>query len=120
MSARLTLTAVLMAWALSPTPAQAQDARTVIADATKAMGASNLTSIMLVGDAVQGNFGQSRTITFGLASTSIRNYQATIDFAATAMRATGDGVPGAAGRRGGPPPPAGPYELTVTASLALV
>ena len=115
MSARLTLTAVLMAWALLPTPAQAQDARTVIADATKAMGASNLTSIMLVGDAVQGNFGQSRTITFGLASTSIRNYQATIDFAATAMRATGDGVPGAAGRRGGPPPPAGPYELTVTA-----
>ena len=40
------------------------------------MGAAKLTSIMLAGDAVQGNFGQSRTITFGLASTSISNYQA--------------------------------------------
>jgi len=97
-------------------PAYAQDARTVVAGAVKAMGSAELTSIVLAGTAVQGNFGQSRTITFGLASTSIRNYQAVIDFKATAMHATGDGVPGPPGRRGGPPPPAGPYELTITAS----
>jgi glyoxylase-like metal-dependent hydrolase (beta-lactamase superfamily II) len=113
---RLPLTAGLLAWVLSLTPAQAQDARTVVAEATKAMGAASLTSIMLAGEAVQGNFGQSRTITFGLASTNIRNYQNTIDFTTTAMHATGDGVPGAPGRRGGPPPPAAPYELTVTAA----
>jgi glyoxylase-like metal-dependent hydrolase (beta-lactamase superfamily II) len=71
---------------------------------------------VLAGTAVQGNFGQSRTITFGLASTSIKNYQAVIDFASTAMHATGDGVPGPPGRRGGQPPPAGPYELTITAT----
>ena len=72
---RLPLTAGLLAWVLSLTPAQAQDARTVVAEATKAMGAANLTSIMLAGSAAQGNFGQSRTITFGLASTNIRNYR---------------------------------------------
>jgi glyoxylase-like metal-dependent hydrolase (beta-lactamase superfamily II) len=115
-SARVTLTVGLVVFVLSVPLAQAQDARTVVADATKAMGASNLTSIMLAGGAVQGNFGQSRTITFGLASTSIRNYRATIDFASTAMHATGDGEPGPPGRRGGPPPPAGPYELTVNAA----
>ena len=116
---RLPLTAGLLAWALwlslTP-PAQAQDARTVVAEATKTMGAASLTSILLAGEAALGNFGQSRTITFGLASTSIRNYQATFDFATGAMHATGDGVPGAPGRRGGPPPPAGPYELTATAT----
>ena len=90
---RLPLTVGLLAWVLSLTPAQAQDARTVVAEATKAMGAANLTSIMLAGSAAQGNFGQSRTITFGLASTNIRNYRATIDFATTALHATGDGEP---------------------------
>jgi glyoxylase-like metal-dependent hydrolase (beta-lactamase superfamily II) len=115
-SARLTLTVGLVVLTLPLQLAHAQDARTVVADAIKAMGGANLTSIVLVGTAAQGNFGQSRTITFGLASTSIRNYQATIDFAHAAMRATGDGEPGAPGRRGGAPPPAGPYEVTVTAA----
>ena len=114
MRARLPLIVGLVAWSL--TPAHAQDAKTVVAQASKAMGAANLTSIMLAGDAVQGNFGQSRTITFGLASTNIRNYRNTIDFTTSAMHATGDGAPGAPGRRGGPPPPAAPYELTVTAA----
>ena len=116
MRARLPLIVGLVAWSLSLTPAHAQDAKTVVAQATKAMGAGNLTSIMLAGAAVQGNFGQSRTITFGLASTNIRNYRNTIDFTTSAMHATGDGAPGAPGRRGGPPPPAGPYELTITAA----
>ena len=113
---RLPLTAGLLAWVLSLTPAQAQDARTVVADVTKAMGAANLTSIMLAGAAAQGNFGQSRTITFGLASTNIRNYRTTIDFAGTALHATGNGEPAPTRRGGGPAPPAGPYEQTITAS----
>src|SRR5687767_2530083 len=80
------------------------------------MGTANLTSIMLAGAAAQGNFGQSRTITFGLASTNIRNYRQTIDFAITALHATGNGEPAPTRRGGGPAPPAGPYEQTITAS----
>jgi glyoxylase-like metal-dependent hydrolase (beta-lactamase superfamily II) len=114
-SARLALTVGLMAWALSAVPALSQDARTVVADATTAMGAGSLTSILLTGTALQGNFGQSRTITFGLATTSIKNYEVAIDFATTALRATGDGEPSAPGRRGGAAPPAAPYEQTVVA-----
>jgi glyoxylase-like metal-dependent hydrolase (beta-lactamase superfamily II) len=115
-SARLALTVGLIVWALPAAPALSQDARTVVADATKAMGAGNLTSILLTGAALQGNFGQSRTITFGLATTSIKNYQVAIDFSTTTMRATGDGEPSAPGRRGGAAPPAAPFEQTSSAS----
>ena len=101
---------------LALAPAHAQDARTIIAGAMKAMGSADLDAIMLVGTAAEGNFGQSRTITFGLASTAIKNYQVTIDFANAALHATGDGEPGAPGRRGGQPPPAGPYEVMATAA----
>jgi glyoxylase-like metal-dependent hydrolase (beta-lactamase superfamily II) len=114
-SARLALTVGLIVWALPAAPALSQDARTVVADATRAMGAGRLTSILLNGAALQGNFGQSRTITFGLATTAIKNYQVAIDFATTAMRATGDGEPSAPGRRGGAAPPAAPYEQTAIA-----
>ena len=113
MRARLLPIGVVV-WTLALAPAHAQDARTVIAGAMKAMGSAELDAIMLGGTAAEGNFGQSRTITFGLASTSIKNYQVTIDFANGALHATGDGEPGSPGRRGGPPPPAGPYEMTAT------
>src|SRR5262245_51374334 len=104
-----------MVWALPLQPVHAQDARTVIAGAIKAMGSAELNAIMLAGTAAEGNFGQSRTITFGLASTSIKNYRVVIDFANTALHATGDGEPGTPGRRGGQPPPAGPYEVMANA-----
>ena len=116
MRARLALTVGLIAWALPAAPALSQDARTVVAEAARTMGVANLSSVLLAGGALQGNFGQSRTITFGLATTSIRNYQLAIDFATTAMRATGDGEPSAPGRRGGAAPPAAPYEESATAS----
>jgi glyoxylase-like metal-dependent hydrolase (beta-lactamase superfamily II) len=103
-------------WTAALAPAHAQDAKAVIAGAMKAMGSADLNAIMLAGTAAEGNFGQSRTITFGLASTSIKNYVLTIDFANAALHATGDGEPGAPGRRGGAPPPAGPYEITATAT----
>ena len=60
--------------------AVAQDARAVIEDASKAFGAAGLSSIAYSGSAATGNFGQSRTISFGLASTSIRNYKRALAF----------------------------------------
>src|SRR5262245_35009289 len=79
---------VLLAMAMS-VPASAQDAKSVVAEASKAMGSSDLSSITYSGVAAQGNFGQSKTISFRLASTSIRNYTRTIDFTRPASRATG-------------------------------
>ena len=60
-------------------PAHAQDAKAVVAAATKAMGVTNLTSVVFRGSAAQGNFGQSRRISFGLAP---------LPFATTSARLT--------------------------------
>ena len=92
--------------------ASGQDARTVIEDATLAMGAAGLRSIVYTGAAANGNFGQSRTISFGLASTTIRNYTRAIDFEQPASRAIGDTLPPAV--RGGPPPQPGTYDQIIT------
>ncbi len=60
--------------------AVAQDAKTVIADATKAMGAENMSSVIYSGSAARtGNFGQSKTIAGPLAVTTITNYSRAID-----------------------------------------
>ena len=42
--------------------AAAQDARTVVSESTKAMGAENLTSITYSGSATSANFGQTKNI----------------------------------------------------------
>src|SRR5688500_11670967 len=102
--AALLLTTILCAGA------SAQDARTVVDGAVTAMGMGGLTSITYFGVAAQGNFGQSRTISFGLASTSISDYVRTIDFAQPASRATGTTLPPAVA--GGPPPQPGVYDQT--------
>jgi glyoxylase-like metal-dependent hydrolase (beta-lactamase superfamily II) len=102
--------------ALSAAPAAAaDDAKAVVEAASKAMGVVGMTSITFSGAAAVGNFGQSRTISFGLASTSIRNYVRTIDFSAPASHATGITQPPAA-VRGGPLPPMGTYEQMITAA----
>jgi glyoxylase-like metal-dependent hydrolase (beta-lactamase superfamily II) len=88
----------------------AQDARIAIDDASRAMGAAGLTSITYSGAAAEGNFGQSRTISFGLASTAIAGYRHTIDFSQAAARTTGVTTPPAA--RGGPPPDRGTLDRT--------
>ena len=93
----------------------ADDAKTVVDAASKAMGVTGLKSITISGAAANGNFGQSRTISFGLASTSIRNYVRTIDFTVPASHATGITQPPAA-VRGGPLPPMGTYEQMITAA----
>ena len=92
--------------------ALAQDAKTTIEDATKAIGAVGLTSITYSGAAATANFGQSRTISFGLSSTSVRSYTRTIDFAQPASRATGATMPPAV--RGGPPPQPGTLDQAIT------
>ena len=95
------------------TPSVAEDARSVVEAASKAMGVVDLKSITISGAAATGNFGQSRTISFGLASTSIRNYVRTIDFTVPASHASGIAQPPAA-VRGGPLPPTGIYEEMIT------
>ena len=71
----------------------AQDVKAVIADASRALGVAGLSSIAYSGIAAIGNFGQSRTISFGLASTTIQNYSHAIDFTQPAARITGLAVP---------------------------
>ena len=88
-----------------PANAAAQDAKTVVESALRALGAANMTSIVYSGEGAYGNFGQSRTISFGLASTAIRNYRRAIDFTKPALRETGTAVPVAGPRT---PPPTGP------------
>ena len=99
--------------ALLPASVFAQDARTVIDAASRAMGMEGLSSITYSGAAAAGNFGQSRTISFGLASTSIRNYTRTIDFTRPASHATGDATPPVV--RGVPAPQPCPYDETIGA-----
>ena len=57
----------------------AQDTSGVIANASKAMGASDLKSITYSGSAATGNFGQSKSIAGPLAKTTITNYTRAID-----------------------------------------
>jgi glyoxylase-like metal-dependent hydrolase (beta-lactamase superfamily II) len=111
-----TCAAALFVTALSVRPAAADDsAKKVIDDASRAMGVVGLNSITYAGAAAVGNFGQSRTISFGLASTSIKNYVRTIDFTQPALRAIGDSQPPAL-VRGGPLPPMGKYNQIINAA----
>ncbi len=80
-AAVLMATAVAAALAATASVSAAgQDASRVVDEAARAMGIAGLSSITFTGSAATGNFGQSRTISFGLASTAIRNYTRTIDF----------------------------------------
>ncbi len=92
--------------------AAAQDAKTVVENASRAMGAAGVNSVVYSGGAATGNFGQSRTISFGLASTTIRNYTRAIDFSTPASHATGEAVPPTV--TGAPPPAPRPFDETIT------
>jgi glyoxylase-like metal-dependent hydrolase (beta-lactamase superfamily II) len=99
---------------LLPGVVLAQDAKAVIAEAIKTTGSAALTSITYSGLAATSNFGQSRTISFGLASTSVRSYTRTIDITQLSSRATGTTLPPAA--RGGPPPQPGTLDQVITSA----
>jgi glyoxylase-like metal-dependent hydrolase (beta-lactamase superfamily II) len=80
--AALTLTV-----ALSQTAA-AQDARTVIANASKAMGIENVSSIHYYGVAGNGNLGQNNNSNQPWPMQAANDYVRTIDFTQGASRAT--------------------------------
>jgi glyoxylase-like metal-dependent hydrolase (beta-lactamase superfamily II) len=96
--------------------AAAQDAATVIANASKALGADGLTSITYSGTAQNGNFGQSKTIAGPLAMTDITTYTRAIDFAQPASRAFGPTAPPAV--PGAPPPQPGNFNQNITPANA--
>ena len=110
-----TVTGVVAAYLVAALagPVSAQDAKSVIDQASKTMGATLLQSIELAGAAAQGNFGQSHTISFRLASTSINHFTRTIDFTRPAMRSTGETV--APAIPGAPPPQPGRLDQSVGA-----
>ena len=88
MRRRLTVSALLLT--ILSMGAAAQDAKTIISDASKAMGAENLNSITYSGSASNVNFGQTKSISGPyVLSTTITNYTRAIDFTQPASRATG-------------------------------
>jgi glyoxylase-like metal-dependent hydrolase (beta-lactamase superfamily II) len=96
--------------------AAAQNANTVIANASRAVGAEGLNSITYSGSAMNGNFGQSKTIAGPLAMTTINNYTRAIDFNQPASRATGATMPPAV--PGAPPPQPGNFNQNITPANA--
>jgi glyoxylase-like metal-dependent hydrolase (beta-lactamase superfamily II) len=94
----------------------AQDAKAVIASASKAMGADGLNSITYSGSAANGNFGQSKTIAGPLAVTTISNYTRAIDLTQPASRATGATMPPTI--PGAPPPVGGTFNQNITPANA--
>ena len=76
--------AVSLSW-----PAAAQDAKTVIANAAKAMGSENLTSISYYGSGANFGLGQSNNANGQWPRTNVSDYVRSIDFAQSTSRATG-------------------------------
>jgi glyoxylase-like metal-dependent hydrolase (beta-lactamase superfamily II) len=68
--------------------AAAQDAKTIIANASKAMGSDGLKSIRIYGVAQQGNFGQNNNANHPWPLTNLNDYSRAIDFTQPASRAT--------------------------------
>src|SRR5688572_14546746 len=108
MHIRRTVTAIAVALVVSSL--SAQDAKAVIAEASRVMGVETLTSLSLTGIAAYGNFGQSRTLSFGLASTRIRDYSRTFDFSRGTVLSAGVAL--SPGAPNGVPP--GPFEELIT------
>jgi glyoxylase-like metal-dependent hydrolase (beta-lactamase superfamily II) len=94
----------------------AQDAKAIIASATKAMGSEGLNSLTYSGSAANGNFGQSKTIAGPLAMTTISNYTRAIDLTQPASRATGATMPPTI--PGAPPPQPGTFNQNITPANA--
>ena len=81
-------------------PAAAQDAKTVVSTASKAMGADGLTSITMYGSGANFGLGQSNNSNGAWPRTNVSDYVRSIDFTQPASRATG--VTFAAPVTGGP------------------
>jgi hypothetical protein len=81
-------------------PAAAQDAKTVLATASKAMGSENLNAITYYGSGANFCLGQSNNSNGAWPRTNVNDYVRSIDFTQPASRATG--VTFAAPVTGGP------------------
>src|SRR5687768_8682685 len=73
---------------LMPSSVLAQDAKTVISNASKATGADNLSSIHYYGVAQNGNLGQNNNANLPWPMTPLNDYNRVIDFTQPASRAT--------------------------------
>src|SRR3954470_19733590 len=81
--------------------AAAQDAKTVIANASKAMGGDSLKTIQYSGSGTESSFGQAFDTRSGWPGFEVKTYTRTINFEAPAwqiQRVNGEQPPG---RRGG-------------------
>jgi len=74
--------------ALLPAAAVAQDAKTVIASASKAMGADGLNSIVVYGSGANFGLGQSNNANGEWPRTNLNDYVRAIDFTTSSLRAT--------------------------------
>jgi glyoxylase-like metal-dependent hydrolase (beta-lactamase superfamily II) len=120
-----TLTGAALLVTFITTGAAAQDASTVVAAASKAMGADTLTSITYSGTARNGAFGQSKALGDPLGTvnnTQITQYTRTINFGAAAQptdlvsRAFGPTQP--APNADIPTPMPGQFQQNITAQQA--
>ena len=80
--------AALLCTALLAQPALAQDANTVIAGASKAMGADGVTSVTFYGSGANYNLGQNNNAQGPWARVNLNDYRRTLDLSAPASRAT--------------------------------
>src|SRR5262245_14784870 len=87
MMTRPCVAAIALAGLLSSTAA-AQDAKTVIGNASKAMGADNLTSVTYYGSGANFTLGQNNNANMPWPRTNINDYSRSIDFANSLSRAT--------------------------------
>src|SRR5262249_12832175 len=69
-------------------PVIAQDAKTIVSNASKAMGADNLNSITYYGSGANYNLGQSNNANGPWPQTNLNDYRRSIDFAQPALRSS--------------------------------
>ena len=91
----------------------AQNAATVIANASKAMGVDGLNSITYYGSGANYNLGQNNNASYPWPRVNVNDYRRTIDFGTPASLATG--VTFAVPVTGGPAAPA-PFTQNITAA----
>jgi glyoxylase-like metal-dependent hydrolase (beta-lactamase superfamily II) len=112
---RLTVTALFLT--LLSMGATAQDAKTILGNASKAMSADNLNAITYSGSASNVNFGQTKRLSGPyVLSTTITNYTRAISLTQPASLATGTTMTPAA--PGAPPAQPGTFTQNITSANA--
>ena len=81
------LTAIALV-ALTASSAAAQDVKTVLANASKAMGVENLNSIHYYGPAADFTVGQNNNANYAWPRRNLNDYMRVIDFTQPALRAS--------------------------------